>query len=98
MKKLKEISLNDFQLNVLLNDEEKNDYNFLLNNGVYCSGCGDICKEGVEKTAVTLDALNDIVIRGNCAACGHKVARVMEFGEDKSFFEKAIKFRKSIQK
>ena len=96
MKKLKEITLNDFQLNVLLNEVEKNGYNFLLNNGVYCSGCGDICKKGVVKTAVKLDSLNDIVVRGNCAICGHEVARVIEFGEDKSFFEKAMKFRKSI--
>jgi len=97
MKKLKEITLNDFQLNVLLNEEEKNDYNYLLNKGVYCTGCGDVCKEGVVKTAVTLNSLNDIVVRGNCVICGHEVARVIEFGENKSFFEKAMKFRKSIQ-
>lgn len=96
MKRLKEIKLNDFQLNVLLGDEEKNGYNMLLNN-VFCSGCGDICREGIVKTDVTLDSRNDIVARGNCKVCGHAVARVMEFGQDKSFFEKAMNFRKSIQ-
>lgn len=98
MKKLKEITLNDFQLNVLLSEEEKNGYYYLLNNGVFCAGCGGVCKKGVVNTTVILDSLNDILVRGNCAICGHKVARIMEFGEDKSFFEKAVKFRKSVQK
>jgi len=97
MKRLKEIKLNEFQLNALLSDEEKNGYRYLLANGVYCSGCQGICKKGVEIKSVKLDWLNDIVVEGNCKVCGHRVARVMEFGEDPEFFENAMNFRKSLQ-
>lgn len=97
MKHQKEIKLNDFQLNVLLSDEEKNGYRYLLENGVYCNGCQTICKEGIEIKSVKLDRLNDIVVEGTCNDCGHRVARVMEFGENPEFFEKAMNFRKSVQ-
>lgn len=97
MKRLKEIKLNDFQLNVLLSDEEKSGYQYLLDNGVYCTQCKGVCKKGIKKTAVKLSSLNDIVVEGNCNVCGHKVARVMEFGENRAFFEKAMNFRKSLQ-
>jgi hypothetical protein len=97
MKRLKEIKLNDFQVNVLLSDEEKSGYQYLLDNGVYCTQCQGICKKGIVKTAVKLNSLNDIMVEGNCRECGHKVARVMEFGEDRSFFEKAVNFRESLQ-
>ena len=97
MKRQKEIKLNDFQLNVLLSEKEKKGYRYLLDNGVYCSGCQGICKKGVEIKSVKLDGLNDIVVEGTCNACGRRVARVMEFGEDPEFFEKAMNFRKSLQ-
>jgi hypothetical protein len=97
MKRQKEIKLNEFQLNALLSEEEKNGYRYLLDNGVYCNGCQGICKKGVEIKSVKLDGLNDIVVEGTCRVCGHRVARVMEFGEDPEFFEKAVNFRKSLQ-
>ncbi len=98
MKRLKEIKLNEFQLNVLLSEEEKYGYRYLLQNGIYCNGCHDICNKGVELDSVKLDKLNDIVVEGSCNACGHQVVRVIEFGENPEFFEKAMNFRKSLQK
>ena len=97
MKKLNEIKLNTFQLNVLLNEQEKEGFEMLLNEGVYCTRCNDVCKDGVVHYSIKLNALNDVVVDGECATCGHKVCRVMEFGEDRAFFEKALEFRKSIQ-
>ena len=97
MKRQKEIKLNEFQLNAFLSEKEKNGYRYLLDNGVYCTHCQDICKKGIVTTAVKLDSLNDIVVEGNCHVCGHRVARVIEFGEDPEFFEKAMNFRKSLQ-
>jgi hypothetical protein len=43
-----------------------------------------------------LTSLNDIYVRGTCKVCGGKVARTMEFGEDKVFYEKASDFRRAI--
>jgi hypothetical protein len=97
MKKLTDIMINKFQLNVLLDDEQKEGFDYLLNRGVLCSICGGICSEGVEIKEIYLNSLNDIMIRGNCKVCNGKVTRIMEFGEDKEFFKKANSFRNSIK-
>jgi hypothetical protein len=39
MSKLPELKINRFQLNVLLNKDQKEGLNYLLNRGVYCSTC-----------------------------------------------------------
>lgn len=36
------------------------------------------------------------MIKGSCEVCNGKVTGIMEFGEDKKFFNKANDFRKSI--
>ncbi|TAJ13575.1 hypothetical protein DMA11_08425 [Marinilabiliaceae bacterium JC017] len=92
-----EIKLNTFQINILLSPQEKDDFQFLLEKGVYCSTCKDICSEVTDYT-VKLTKLNDLLVKGKCATCGNKVARVMEFGEDQAFFKKANKFRESVAK
>ena len=93
---MKTIKLNSFQLNILLDENEKKGFQFLLNKGVYCVRCKSVCKKGVVDYECRLDSRNDIIVNGKCAECGHPVARVMEFGEDKAFFKKADKFRRSI--
>lgn len=97
MKRLKEIPLNTFQLNVLLDEQNKEDFRYLLENGVFCTICSGVCIKGVVNYTTKLDGLNDLVVEGECGVCGGRVARVMEFGENKSFFEKAMDFRKSVQ-
>ena len=96
MSRQKDIQINKFQLNILLNDEQKDGFNYLLNNGVFCSSCKGICTKGVEVTEIFLNTLNDIMVKGTCKVCNGKVTRIMEFGEDKAFFEKATEFRKAI--
>ena len=97
MKKLKEIKLSRFQLNVLLNKEEKEGFGYLLKHGVYCTRCNAICTKGVVNYTIRLNWLNDIVVEGECAVCGQKVTRVMEFGESKTFFDKAMDYREALQ-
>ena len=97
MKRLKEIPLNTFQLNVLLYKQNKEDFRFLLEKGVFWSKCSGVCKKGVVNYTEKLDGLNVLVVEGECGVCGRRVARIMEFGENKSFFEKALDFRKSVQ-
>jgi len=94
MNKIKHIQINQFQLSRLLNEEEKNGYKLLLADGVYCHTCSGICTEGVEVTEIHLSYMNDILIRGTCEVCNWKVARVMEFGEDLAFYDRANDFRK----
>lgn len=97
MKSIIEIPINQFQLAVLLNDEQKQIYKFMLNEGVFCTQCGDIAAKGIEVKEIYLTNLNDIMVRGTCKLCNGKVARIIEFGEDKAFYEKANEFRKIIK-
>jgi hypothetical protein len=67
-----------------------------LKKGVFCARCNSICMEGVDVVSVSLNWLNDIVIKDHCKDCGQKVARIMEFGEHQEFFIKAMEFRSSV--
>lgn len=91
-----EIPINRFQLTILLNEKLKQDYQFLLDEGVICIQCGGIAQKGIVVTEIYLSSLNDIFVRGTCKVCGGKVARTMEFGENEAFYEKANDFRKAL--
>lgn len=47
MNKQKNIQINPFQLNRLLDENEKEDFQFLLDHGVFCNQCELICENGV---------------------------------------------------
>lgn len=97
MKKLPELKINQFQLAVLLDEEEKYFYHLVIDNNVYCSRCRGAAKNGVEVKEMFLTDLNDIRVRGSCQKCGGEVARIFEFGEKKEFQQKATRFRESIK-
>ena len=97
MKRPPEIQINQFQLNALLNQEEKSIYELIVREHVFCNGCEGAADEGVTVKEIYLNDLNDVVIQGTCNECGGKVARIIEYGENKEFYERAMKFRKSIQ-
>ena len=96
MTRLNDIIINDFQLNILLNEEKKKIYKDIVNQNVYCSTCSGLCEKGIEITDIHLDPLNDIRIQGICRVCRGKVSRIMEFGEDEAFYQSANKLRKAI--
>ena len=96
MKRSPEIQINNFQLAILLDDKQKEDYDFILNRGVFCGKCHGICMQGIEVTTIILNSLNDILVHGICNVCKSHVARTIEFGEDSTFYKKANGFRKSI--
>ncbi len=95
MSRQKQIQINQFQLNTLLNQEQKEGFKYLLREGVYYTTCGGSATD-VTVEEIHLNTLNDIMVRGICGKCKGKVTRIMEFGEDKEFLEKANNFRKSI--
>ena len=96
MSKLKEIKLNRFQLNVLLDEEEMAAYNYIVQEGTYCVHCKEMCKKGVDVKENFLNDMNDILIKGTCKKCKGRVSRFIEYGEFDEFREKALHFRKSI--
>ncbi|MCW3807015.1 hypothetical protein [Plebeiibacterium marinum] len=97
MGRKKDIQLTVVQVDSLLDDDLKQDLDYLLKNGVYCSKCDQICKEGVAVEKVTLNSLNDIVIQGKCMSCNNTVVRTVEFGEDPKFYKLAEEFRYSVE-
>ncbi len=97
MNKLPELKINRFQLNVLLNIDQKEGLNYILNRGVYCSTCLGSNNKGMLVIDAFLTSLNDIMVKGTCKECQGKVTRIIEFGEDQDFFNKANNFRKSIK-
>lgn len=95
MKVRKTIKINDFQLPILLNQEELKGFRILQNNS-FCSTCmGESPLSNIQ--AILLNDLNDIEVQGTCPVCGGKMARYMEFGEDQDFSNRADLFRKQIQ-
>lgn len=96
MKRLKDIRLTKVQLGRLLSREQLNIYNLILGDNVFCVRCNDAAKEGIVVEEITLNYLNDIMVRGTCNICKGKVARIFEFGEDKEFFKRATDFRNSL--
>lgn len=96
MKRPPQIPLNQFQLAVLLNDDEKHFYDKVLAENVYCRSCAGNVAKGVVVTEILLNDLNDIHVRGTCKVCKGTVARIFEFGEQKEFYNRAMKFRKAI--
>ena len=96
MKRPIEIQINQVQLATLLDEKHKQDYKFLLEQGVICVHCDGIAKKGIVVEAIYLTHLNDIRVSGTCKVCNGKVGRIMEFGEDKTFYERANDFRKAL--
>jgi hypothetical protein len=97
MKRPSTIKINQFQLARLLNKDQKQFFDRVTKEDVYCGKCIDAAPVGMTINEIFLNDLNDIVAKGTCNNCNHEVARMIEFGEDKAFYEKAMNFRKSLE-
>ena len=91
-----DIQINFSQLNHLLSQHEKNAFKYLLENGIFCTTCNDYCKYGISNYKIYLDRYNDLKVVGECTFCGQEVSQVMEFGENESFFRKAVQFKNTM--
>jgi len=98
MKKTPEIQINQFQLAILLNDEQKKFFERAVADNVFCRQCGGAATAGITIDEMFLTDLNDILVKGTCNTCKGKVARLIEFGGEQEFYEKAMAFRKAISK
>ena len=93
MKESYDIQLSFSQLNQLLSQHEKNAFKYLLENGIFCTTCNDYCQYGISNYKIFLDRFNDLKVVGECTLCGNEVTKIMEFGENESFFRKAVQFK-----
>ncbi|MFW5662357.1 MAG: hypothetical protein ACOCZW_01420 [Bacteroidota bacterium] len=49
---------------------------------------------GMNADEYLLTDMNDLLVKGTCKNCNGEVARLMEFGEDQEFYNKAMKLRR----
>jgi hypothetical protein len=92
----REIEINRFQLGVLLTGLDKNFYNCIIENNIYCSHCKSFAIRGIFVDTIFLTKLNDVKVYGRCKICNSEVVRLFEFGNEKEFRDKANKLRESI--
>ncbi len=97
MISLNDIEINKFQLNNLLSSREKVCFKYLLKHAVFCPTCNTYCNVNLSELKIYLDRFNDIKITSTCYTCNTIVSHVMEFGENESFFRKAVQFRNVMQ-
>ncbi len=91
-----DIEINKYQLNELLSAREKISFKYLIKNSIYCPTCKKDCKISILGLKVYLDRFNDIKIVAKCQDCGTEVSHIIAFGENESFFRKAVQFRNTI--
>jgi len=65
IRKLPEISINSFQLAVLLDKTEKHFYNVVIEHFVFCALCRAVANEGIVVEEICLTAMNDIRVQGS---------------------------------
>jgi|LSQX01.3.fsa_nt_gb hypothetical protein len=94
----REIEINRFQLGVLLTGLEKEFFNCIIQNNIFCSQCKSFAVNGVSVDRIYLTKINDVRIYGRCKICNFEVIRLFEFGHEKGFSKNANKLRKSIRK
>ena len=98
MKNLREKEINRFQLYTLLNDKQKEGFEYIVNHNVYCANCGGAREHGIDIVGIVLDKLNDVRIKGTCKNCKGEVTRIIEYGENEEFYQIAMGFRKTSGK
>ncbi len=80
-----EIELASLQFEKLLNKEQKEAFNYFLNNTVFCPSCSNICPDGIVDYKTVLTDADELLMKGKCAKCGSGVTRLMLIEEDAGF-------------
>lgn len=88
-----EIELASLQFDNLLNKDQKEAFNFLLNNTVFCPNCRSICPNGVVDHITVLTDADEVLMKGKCAKCGSGVTRLMLIEEDSGFADRVKAIR-----
>jgi len=85
-----EIELASLQFENLLNNGQRESFNYLLNHTVFCPNCSRICPEGVVDYTTYLTDADEVLMKGKCGKCGSGVTKLMLLDEDADF-EKRVR-------
>ncbi len=97
MNRPKEIQINKFQLGALLTKINKEFFNCIVSNNIYCSHCRGLAVKGIFVDEIFLTKQNDIRINGRCKICSTEVSRLFSFSHIEEFSEKAGMIRRGIK-
>src|SRR5690554_7047489 len=78
MNSRREIEINRFQLGVLLTGLDKNFYNCIIENNIYCSHCKSFAIRGIFVDTIFLTKLNDVKVYGRCKICNRSEEHTSE--------------------
>ncbi|MEI8226606.1 MAG: hypothetical protein WCG82_11850 [Bacteroidota bacterium] len=89
------IELSESDVKVILQDDYQ-DFREIVAGNVFCAHCtGDHSTVGITDYKITLNADNDIHLKGKCSQCGGDVGRYIEYGEVPAIYKRAEEFRKT---
>jgi len=91
------IELSESDVKTILQDDYR-DFREIVAGNVFCAHCnGEHLSVGITDYKITLNADNDIHLKGKCTRCGGDVGRYIEYGEVPAIYQRAEEFRKSIR-
>ena len=74
------------------------DYQAIVAENIFCANCSrDHLSVGIKDYKITLNADNDIHLKGKCTLCGKDVGRYLEYGEVPELYQRAENLRKFRQ-
>jgi len=88
------IELSESDVKTILQDVYR-DFREIVVGNVFCAKCsGENLSVGIKDYKITLNADNDIHLKGKCSLCGGDVGRYIEYGEVPAIYQRAEELRK----
>ena len=91
------IELSESDVKTIL-QEDYRDFREIVAGNVFCAHCnGEHLTVGITDYKITLNADNDVHLKGKCSLCGGDVGRYIEYGEVPALNKRAEEFRKAYK-
>lgn len=88
-----EIRINQDDL-IFIFGEEIDDFTQKIVANCYCANCSPSYRSTIINYQIFLNDLDDIILKGICARCGHKVNRYIETGEVAKYLKRINEVKK----
>ncbi len=91
------IELSESDVKYIL-QEDYRDYQVIVAENIFCAHCSrDHLSMGIKDYTITLNADNDIHLKGKCTHCGGEVGSYLGYGEISELYQRAEDVRKVRQ-
>lgn len=90
------IELSENDVKAIL-QEDYAEFRTIVAGNIFCANCSrDHLSVGITDYTITLNADNDIHLKGKCTLCGGDVGRYIEYGEVPVLYKRAEELRKAF--